>query len=134
MRLINYIRRTNPTIIHSFMQTPNFWARIAGKLGGCPIVITSIRNSKIQLSFLEKHMSKYCSKIIVNSDLTKINLVNLGAEPAKIHLIYNGVDINRFKPKPKARKIKLKFNNSISVDQKVFSFVGKFERQKNHNP
>jgi glycosyltransferase involved in cell wall biosynthesis len=50
-----------------------------------------------------KQTLKAAQKIIVISNATKLYVQRLGADPEKVELIYNGVDLNRFKPIPQAR-------------------------------
>jgi glycosyltransferase involved in cell wall biosynthesis len=50
-----------------------------------------------------KQTLKAAQKIIVISNATKRYVQRLGADPKKVELIYNGVDLNRFKPLPQAR-------------------------------
>jgi glycosyltransferase involved in cell wall biosynthesis len=50
-----------------------------------------------------KQTLKAAQKIIVVSKATQRYVQQLGADPQKIDLIYNGVDLNRFKPLPHAR-------------------------------
>ncbi|MCW4053351.1 MAG: glycosyltransferase family 4 protein [Candidatus Bathyarchaeota archaeon] len=55
-----------------------------------------------------KQVLKEADKIIVVSKATKNYVLRLGAEPEKIEVLHNGVDLNRFKPlsevKPEMRK------------------------------
>ncbi len=47
---------------------------------------------------------KAADRIIVVSKATRNYVMKLGANPQKVQLIYNGVDTERFKPLPNARK------------------------------
>ena len=132
-RLTAYIRRTNPGIIHSFMQTPNFWARVGGVLGRCHVIITSIRNSRFPQRNLERFLSRVSSRIIVNSTVTRTNLLRLGVSSEKIVVIYNGVDTRRFAPGVKAEKAEARRYYDLPLDRNIFTLVGKFEKQKNHH-
>lgn len=60
VRLVASIRRTNPDIIHSFLQTPSFWARVGGMLGRSPVIIISIRNSKFRQCGRQRIWNSYC--------------------------------------------------------------------------
>ena len=46
-----------------------------------------------------KEVLKDADKIIVVSNATKNYVLSLGADPEKIKVLHNGVDLNRFKPK-----------------------------------
>jgi len=132
-RLTRYIKRAKPDIIHSFTQTANFWARVGGLIGGCGIVITSIRGSNFRHAYLERYMSKISAKIITNTNTTKRNLIEVGVAPGKIIVIPNGIDTVRFTPKSEAEKKRLKTEHGIPIDQKVFSLIGQFRPVKNHD-
>ena len=133
MRLTRYISRTKPDIIHSFMQTPNFWARVGGVLGGCPNIITSIRNSTFRFRNLERVLSRVSFRIIVNSPETRANLVRIGVPREKVVVIPNGVDTRRFNKDLLVGKDKARRDHNLPRNRKVFTLVGKFERQKNHD-
>jgi len=63
---------------------------------------------KLNDSTIGKQNLKAAKKIIAISKATKNYVLNLGADPDKIEVIYNGVDLDRFKPiadaKDKVRK------------------------------
>lgn len=50
-----------------------------------------------------KQTLKIAKKIITVSKATKDYVISLGADPEKVEVIYNGVDLDRFKPIPDAR-------------------------------
>jgi len=54
-------------------------------------------------SAVGKQTIKAAKRIIVISKATRNYVMSLGADPEKISIIYNGVDLNRFKPMPQAK-------------------------------
>jgi glycosyltransferase involved in cell wall biosynthesis len=50
-----------------------------------------------------KQTIKAAKKIITISKATKNYVLSLGADPEKVEVVYNGVDLDRFKPMPKIR-------------------------------
>ncbi len=50
-----------------------------------------------------KQVLKQADKIIAVSNATKNYVLSLGADPKKITVLHNGVDLNRFKPLPKSK-------------------------------
>ena len=51
-----------------------------------------------------KQVLKEAKKIIAVSNATRKYVLNLGADPEKVLVLHNGVDLNRFKPAPKLRE------------------------------
>jgi len=51
-----------------------------------------------------KETLKEADRIITVSNATKEYVLSLGAKPEKIKVLYNGVDLNHFKPMPSARE------------------------------
>jgi glycosyltransferase involved in cell wall biosynthesis len=50
-----------------------------------------------------KQVLKEADKIIVVSNATRNYVLSLGADPAKIEVLHNGVDLDRFKPLPEVK-------------------------------
>jgi glycosyltransferase involved in cell wall biosynthesis len=50
-----------------------------------------------------KQVLKEADKIIVVSNATRNYVLSLGADPEKIEVLHNGVDLNRFKPLPEVK-------------------------------
>jgi glycosyltransferase involved in cell wall biosynthesis len=51
-----------------------------------------------------KQVLKEAQRIIVVSNATRNYVLSLGAEPEKVEVIHNGVDLERFKPAPQKRE------------------------------
>jgi glycosyltransferase involved in cell wall biosynthesis len=51
-----------------------------------------------------KQILKEAKKIITVSNATRKYVLSLGADPEKVLMLHNGVDLNRFKPAPKLRE------------------------------
>jgi glycosyltransferase involved in cell wall biosynthesis len=61
---------------------------------------------------------KQADKIIVVSNATKEYVLSLGADPNKVKVSHNGVDLNRFRPLPKVKE-EMRKKMGISRDVKV---------------
>ena len=93
------LKRLQPVLIHSYLNTPNFYARAAKIFGGVKRVITSERNTSLtRVDFmLEKLMWRISDRIIVNAEKTVDRLTkDIGVTPDKIVFIPNGIDIDAF--------------------------------------
>jgi glycosyltransferase involved in cell wall biosynthesis len=77
----------------------------------------------------EKKLMKRSDALIAVSKYTVNELTELyGIDKNKIHVIYNGVDIERFKPRPNRAEIRREFG--LEKDKKVVLFVGRLYHRK----
>ena len=112
-----YANKIKPDLIHSnaievpklkfpTIVTSHHLGHMLGRIKESPI--RRIR-TKIQKIFLKKRYKQF-KKVLAVSHSTKNDLIELGINPKKIKVIYNGIDINKFKPKcTKTKQEKNKF-------------------------
>lgn len=137
MKLVSFFRNEKPDIIHSYLNTPNMWARIAGTLAGVRCIITSERDIEIQFSVrkmgIEKILHHFSKHIAVNAEAIKDILTNrLRIPEQKIKVIHNGVDTDRFckYDRQKAERIRASFG--YCQEDFVVTLPGRMEFTKNH--
>jgi len=92
-------------------------------------------NEKMMLRFnrvlrrYETQLMKRSDALIAVSKYTVDELTDLyGIEEEKIHVIYNGVDIDKFKPRPDRMELRREFG--LEEDKKVVLFVGRLYHRK----
>ncbi len=89
----------------------------------------SMLRFNFMLRSYEKRLMKRSDALIAVSKYTVNELTKLyGMNQNKIHVIYNGVDIERFKPRPK--RIELRREFGLDADKKVVLFVGRLYHRK----
>ncbi len=125
----------NSKIVHTHGH-PYLTSLIAGKLAKQyrkPLVLTQ-HNTFIEYDNLfdeverlndlsvGKQNLRYADKIITVSNATKNYVLSLGAKPSKIKVVYNGVDLNRFRP-IKGKKAEMRRKLGIAQDAVVFLTV-----------
>lgn len=77
----------------------------------------------------EKKLMNRSDALIAVSKYTVNELTNLyGINENKIHVIYNGVDIERFKPRP--NRAELRKELGVEEDKKIILFVGRLYHRK----
>ncbi len=69
---------------------------------------------RINDSAIGKQTLKSAKKIIVISQATKNYVLSLGADPGKIEVIYNGVDLHRFKVLP---EVKMSVRKKLGISE-----------------
>ena len=96
-------------------------------------------NEKAMLRFnsvlrsYEKKLMNRSDALIAVSKYTVNELTDLyGINPEKIHVIYNGVDTQKFKPRPNKTQLRKQF--SLEPDKKIILFVGRLYHRKGLEP
>jgi glycosyltransferase involved in cell wall biosynthesis len=87
-----------------------------------------LRFNRVLRSYEKKLMNRSDALIAV-SKYTVNELTELyGISENKIHVIYNGVDIERFKPRPNRTELRKEFG--LDEDKKIVLFVGRLYHRK----
>jgi glycosyltransferase involved in cell wall biosynthesis len=104
LNLVVYLRRLKPVILHSNLKLNNLFGATAAKLVGVPHIIVGYRNLVDEtekypvLAWWEKRINSLADVIVVNSQAVKQAILQrLNPNIKKIRVIYNGVDVARFK-------------------------------------
>ena len=83
----------------------------------------------VVLRFYEKKLMKKADALIAVSKYTVNELTELySINEKKIHVIYNGVDVDRFKSRPNRAEMRREFG--LEEDKKVVLFVGRLYHRK----
>ena len=104
--LSSYIRRHRIRIVHTFQPNANVLGTFVGRLAGAKVVI-SRRNlgdfgglGSPRLAWFQKRISnRLAHRVLANSRAVRDAAIRgEGFPPDKVVLIYNGLDIERFRP------------------------------------
>ncbi|MCP4681813.1 MAG: glycosyltransferase [Desulfobacterales bacterium] len=116
LALVQYLKKNNVDIIHTHGYRANFYGGIASILGGTKIISTihvSLYDYvdtpllvRCVYILLERIFSHKTSTLICISNAMKGDMIKLGIDPRKIVVIPNGVDLERFYPRPAEERIK----------------------------
>ena len=136
--LYRLARTFRPHLIHSFLNTPNFYARLLKLFDGVSKVITSERNVSISDSHawkaIEKVSWRLSDRIIANAYGVKEVLVNqIGVDSKRISVVYNGVSVEAFAACDNLRSNALRRRVGLAPGQGVLiGLIGRLAEQKNH--
>lgn len=133
-RVARLLRERNIDVVHCFLFKAEMVGRAAGRLAGTPAVIASNRcphflHPKLML-WAARATSRYFDMMVANSWAGRdFEVTQQGIDPAKLAVIPNGVDINRFRPMDVSQK-----RAELGIDQnaKVMGMFGHFRGNKNH--
>jgi len=137
-RLKAYCKAQNVDVIHAHQYTPFFYSSMSRVIGNrLPVLFTEhgrtfpdFRRSKRVFAnqFL---FSKKDSVIAVGNQVKRALIENEGIAEKKIEVIYNGIDVQRFIPKPEVRD-QTRRNLGIESDETVIIHVARLDPLKDH--
>ena len=131
-------RTFRPHFIHSFLNVPNFYARLLKLFGCVPRVITSERNVSITKSHalraIERASWRLSDRIIANASGVKDVLVNqTGVDAKRVSVIYNGISVDSFATFSHRRVKEIRTRVGLPMHSGVLlGLVGRLAEQKNH--
>lgn len=132
-QLIRFLKKNTFNIVHTFLFRGNVIGRIAGKLAGSPVVISSqqaIDNWRKFYHVWADGMSAYfCDMIIANSQAAKDTLVKKeNIQEDKIRVVYNGINFESFITSKSKETIKKELN--LPNDSLIAVYVGRLHKEK----
>jgi glycosyltransferase involved in cell wall biosynthesis len=102
-RCAKFIKQNNIEIVHTHDFYTNIFGMFSASLAGVKTRIASKRETGSMRSnlqkLIEKQAFKLSHKIVVNAEAVKKYLISEGISAQKINVIYNGLDLERLKPK-----------------------------------
>ena len=127
-RLIEY---EEIRIVHSNSIRTHMYGALAARLGRVPIVWHQRNLVTNELFDPDRLFSFLPDRIICNSKAVAERFIRRGAMPPKIRVIYNGVDIESFKPDTIAASA-VRRELGIGPDEAVVTITSRFDRRKGH--
>ena len=140
-RLIRFVRRAKPDILHGYLGTANILAVCLKPF--CPgmKVIWGVRASNMELErygrldrllyWIECRTSQFADVIVVNSHVGLEYAVSHGFPREKMIVIANGIDTERFHPNRQART-RFRGKWGIQADENLIGLVGRLDPMKGH--
>lgn len=134
LRAARLMRELRVEVVHAFLHDAEMVARLAARIAGVPVVVASERNTDYRRGLAQSLSAKLTrclfDAMIANSRAGKrFNVRTLGIHPRRIHVIHNGVDVNRFCP-GNANGIRAELG--IKDHDPVVGMIAMFKRQKRH--
>ena len=132
-RLVRVLREETPTILHSYRDKANFWARLASLRARVPIVLTSVRNRKqgVWFTLAEFFLQKVSDRVLTNSVGIREELVDwAGVQPARVQIIHNFLDVQKFVPPTEVEREIARAQYGFGSNETVILLPGRFARQK----
>lgn len=136
MRLVRLLKEKKPTILHSYLYHANLLGRIAGKIAGVPLIISSIRNTIFggKIRELMLRYTDFCADattIICEAAANRMYERKV-VPKEKLHVIYNGIDPQLYQIYKRDDKDKILSRLSLSTGVPVLLTVGRLQQQKGY--
>lgn len=133
-RLARLLRRHRVELVHAFLFDAELASSLAARLAGVSAVLCSERGADYHVPWRHRiafRLTRWLSSgLVANSVAGKRFSMRLRGLPDRsVHVVYNGVDIERFAPRPAAE---LRRSLGIGPDDHVVGMVATFRPQKNH--
>ncbi|HKZ81292.1 MAG TPA: glycosyltransferase [Pyrinomonadaceae bacterium] len=140
-RLIKVIHHQKPAILHGYLVVPNILTIILKIISPGSRIVWGVRSSNIDLSQydwsarvlyrIECALARFSDLIIVNSNAGLNYALANGFPKARMIVIPNGIDAQRFRPDSTARgKVREKWG--VGDHTKAVGLVGRLDPMKDH--
>jgi glycosyltransferase involved in cell wall biosynthesis len=103
-----FLRENHIDVVQTHDFYTNVFGMLAATLAKTPLKIASKRETGGMRSASQKRVEKFAFRladaIVVNSEAVRDHLLSRSIAPGKINVIYNGLDLERLRPKTAARE------------------------------
>jgi len=135
-RLARLFRHLGADVVHSHMYRSNTPATVAARLAGVPVIVSQVHNVDTWDTRRQRNMDRFLmrwrSAVVAVSETVKRDIVNqLGVDPAKIRVIYNGVNTDAFSVSLENR-VQERKREGLPLFATVAIHVARLVEQKNH--
>lgn len=137
-RFVSYIKQHQIRIVHSHDFYSNIFGMTGAALAGVRGRVASKRETTGTRSLAqrtaERGAFKLAHAVVANAGAVKEHLIGLGVPSGKIEIIYNGLDMTRFRLNGDAREALQRLNLETLRGRPVISMVANFEHRIKDHP
>jgi len=135
LRMLRLMRADPPQIVHTHLFKSDFHGRLAARLAGVPVVVSTLHNNDSWANnWLLGHIygatARWADRLIaVSAEVKSYHLKKTGVPAQKVLVIENGVDVAAFEGhKVEAENIRREFG--IAPDAPLLGIIGRLKPQK----
>jgi len=131
------IAKQKINIIHCHGYKPSLLSFIAENYSGRRIIITCHlwTNATMRLkiySFLESRIMRYVQAVVAVSDEIKENIVKTVVNPAKVRVIFNGIEVEKWQKDTSFDCLDYRKSLGLRYDSHIIGLFGRLYAQKGH--
>ncbi len=139
-RLAALMRRGRYDVVHSYLYQANLVARVAARLAGISVNISSVRCSYTWLNWKHFLVDRWTARLAdcitsVSEATRQFSIEREGLPPAKIVTLRNGIDVGRFDravPDRQATRAAVRAALGYAPSDLVVCMTGRLHEQKGH--
>ena len=124
--LYQLLRRLRPDIVHTHTPKPGIYGRLGGRAARVPVVVNTVHGlyataddslaRRAAVYGLERLAAACSDAELVQNEEDLSTLAALRVPADRLHLLGNGIDLERFAPGPKARAARRRIRAELDVD------------------
>lgn len=142
--LYRLLRRLRPDIVHTHTPKPGFYGRLGGRAARVPVVVNTVhglyataddsRARRAVVYGLERLAATCSDAELLQNEEDLSTLTALHVPATRLHLLGNGIDLDRFAPGPKAQAARRRVRSELGVDDAtvVVGAVGRLVWEKGY--
>lgn len=141
IRLWRIFRDYKPDIVQTWLYHADLMGSIAAKAAGVKVIGWNMRCSDMDLAAYGRltlavrrtlaMLSPAASYVLSNSVAGRDYHASIGYRPPRWHIIYNGFDVEAFKPDPQARH-EVRRELGIDDDTPLIGMLARYDRMKDY--
>ncbi len=134
LRLARHFRTSRPDVVHTRNAEAFYYGFAGARLAGVPVIVHSEHGrplpDKPHRMWLQRQLLRHTDAVFSVSEQLKQDLVtHLGVDAAKVEVLYNGVDLDRFGDGDRAGARRAL---ELGTDELVIGSVGRLVPVKNY--
>lgn len=129
IQLARYIKKERIQIIMAFSGKDYWMALMAARLASIPAVLSCSKAAR--LNPMTAWISRRADRMVTVSQSMKASLMHQGIPGAKIDVIYNGVDTDKFSPAHMPPRDVIRGKYGMPVDKFVIGCLGRVDKGQN---
>ncbi len=142
--LYQLLRRLRPDIVHTHTPKPGIYGRLGGRAARVPVVVNTVHGlyataedpwaRRAAVYGLERLAATCSDAELVQNEEDLSTLAALRVPADRLHLLGNGIDLQRFAPGPKARAARGRIRAELGADDAtvVVGAVGRLVWEKGY--
>jgi glycosyltransferase involved in cell wall biosynthesis len=142
--LYRLLRRLRPDIVHTHTPKPGIYGRLGGRAAGVPVVVNTVHGlyataedswaRRAAVYGLERLAATCSDAELVQNEEDLSTLAKLGVPADRLHLLGNGIDLERFAPGPQAQAARARIRAELGVGDTtvVVGAVGRLVWEKGY--
>ncbi len=136
-RMVKLIRSIKPQIVHTHLFKSDFHGRLAARIAGVPVVISTLHNAdnwakQWPLGAIYGFTARFADKLIaVSEEVRKYHIEETGLPENQVIVIENGIRVKKF-ANSTLQNDRIRNEFQIKKETILFGMIARLKKQKDH--